>query len=262
MIVIKSAQELALMRQAGRIVAETLAILAEQVRPGITTAELNRLADALIRQRGAVPSFKGYREFPASNRVFPASICASVNEEVVHGIPGKRALREGDIVGLDVGAIYRGMQGDAAITLPIGRVNGRLQELIQTAQIALAAGIQAARGGNRLGDISWAIQKVAEDAGFTVVREYGGHGIGRNMHEDPHIPNWGEPGKGPLLKPGMTLALEPMLNTGTAQVKVKPDKWTVVTIDGAPSAHFEHTIDITQGAAEILTVIQNQTSKI
>lgn len=247
MIVIKSARELALMREAGRIVAVTLAALAERVKPGVSTAELDRLAETLIRRQGAVPSFKGYRGFPAS-------VCISVGEEVVHGIPGKRILREGQIVGLDVGAIYRGMQGDAALTVPVGRVNGQLQVLIQTTQAALAAGISAARGGNRLGDISFAIQKVAEAAGFTVVREYGGHGIGRVMHEDPHVPNWGEPGTGPVLKPGMTLALEPMLNAGTQQVRVKSDKWTVVTVDGAPSAHFEHTIAITDGEAEILTV--------
>jgi len=180
----------------------------------------------------------------------------SVNDEVVHGIPGKRVLREGEIVGLDVGAIYGGMQGDAAITLPVGRVSRQAQRLIKAAQEALIAGIRAARAGNHLGDISWAIQRVAEEAGFSVVREYGGHGIGRGMHEDPHIPNWGEPGTGPLLKPGMTLALEPMLNAGAHQVRVKRDNWTVVTADGSLSAHFEHTIAITDGDAEVLTIVR------
>jgi len=248
-IVIKSARELALMREAGRIVALTLNYLAEQVRPGVTTGELDRLADAFIRKQGAIPSFKGYKGFPAS-------ICVSVNDEVVHGIPGKRVLREGEIVGLDVGAIYGGMQGDAAITLPVGRVSRQAQRLIKAAQEALIAGIRAARAGNHLGDISWAIQRVAEEAGFSVVREYGGHGIGREMHEDPHIPNWGEPGTGPLLKPGMTLALEPMLNAGAHQVRVKRDNWTVVTADGSLSAHFEHTIAITDGDAEVLTMVR------
>lgn len=248
-IVIKSAQELALMREAGRIVALTLEYLARQVRPGITTGELDRLADAFIREQGGIPSFKGYKGFPAS-------ICVSVNDEVVHGIPGKRVLREGEIVGLDVGAIYGGMQGDAAITLPVGRVSRQAQRLIKTTQEALMAGIKAARAGNHLGDISWAIQRVAEEAGFSVVREYGGHGIGREMHEDPHIPNWGEPGTGPILKPGMTLALEPMLNAGTYRVRVKRDNWTVVTADGSLSAHFEHTIAITDGDAEILTLVR------
>lgn len=237
------------MREAGRIVALTLEYLATQVRPGITTGELDRLADAFIREQGGIPSFKGYKGFPAS-------ICVSVNDEVVHGIPGKRVLREGEIVGLDVGAIYGGMQGDAAITLPVGRVSRQAQRLIRAAQEALMAGIKAARAGNHLGDISWAIQRVAEEAGFSVVREYGGHGIGREMHEDPHIPNWGEPGTGLILKPGMTLALEPMLNAGTYRVRVKRDNWTVVTADGSLSAHFEHTIAITDGDAEILTLVR------
>ncbi|MDP3047182.1 MAG: type I methionyl aminopeptidase [Chloroflexota bacterium] len=246
-IVIKSAGELAVMRKAGRVVAVTLAALARQVRPGMTTLELDRLAEFTIRAQGATPSFKGYRGFPAS-------VCVSVNEEVVHGIPGKRVLREGEIVSLDVGAIFEGMQGDAALTVPVGQVSTRMQTLMRVTQVALAAGIQEARVGNRLGDISAAIQKVAEGAGFSVVREYGGHGVGRSMHEDPHIPNWGQPGTGILLKAGMTLALEPMVNVGKYQVRVKSDNWTVVTVDGQPSAHFEHTVAITEGEPEILTV--------
>jgi len=247
MIVIKSAQEIAVMRQAGRVVAVTLAVLASHVRPGVSTAELDRLAEGAIREQGGVPSFKGYRGFPAS-------VCVSIDAEVVHGIPGRRALREGEIVSLDVGTVYKGLQGDAAITVPVGRVDGQAQRLMRSTQMALEAGIRAARAGNRLGDISWAIQQVAEADGFSVVRDYGGHGIGRAMHEDPHVPNWGDPGAGIVLKPGMTLALEPMLNAGGPQVRVKADKWTVVTVDGMPSAHFEHTIAITDGEAEILTV--------
>ncbi len=246
-IVIKSASELAVMRKAGRVVAVTLAALSNHVRPGITTLELDRLAESTIRAQGATPSFKGYRGYPAS-------VCVSVNEEVVHGIPGKRVLREGDIVSLDVGSIFEGMQGDAALTVAVGQVNPRMQTLMQVTQAALAAGIQQARVGNRLGDISAAIQKVAEGAGFSVVREYGGHGVGRSMHEDPHIPNWGQAGTGILLKAGMTLALEPMVNAGKYQVRVKSDNWTVVTVDGQPSAHFEHTVAITEGEPEILTV--------
>ena len=244
---IKSAGELAVMRKAGRVVAVTLAALARQVRPGISTLELDRLAESTIRAQGATPSFKGYRGYPAS-------VCVSVNEEVVHGIPGKRVLREGEIVSLDVGAIFEGMQGDAALTVPVGQVSTRMQTLMRVTQVALAAGIQEARVGNRLGDISAAIQKVAEGAGFSVVREYGGHGVGRSMHEDPHIPNWGQAGTGILLKAGMTLALEPMVNAGKYQVRVKSDNWTVVTVDGQPSAHFEHTVAITEGEPEILTV--------
>jgi methionyl aminopeptidase len=246
-IVIKSAGELAIMRQAGRVVAVTLAALVKQVRPGVATQELDRLAESAIRAQGAIPSFKGYRGFPAS-------VCVSVNEEVVHGIPGKRVLREGEIVSLDVGAIFEGLQGDAALTVAVGQVSARMQTLMNVTQSALAAGIQAARVGNRLGDISAAIQKVAESAGFSVVREYGGHGVGRSMHEDPHIPNWGQAGSGILLRAGMTLALEPMVNAGKYQVRVKSDNWTVVTVDRQPSAHFEHTVAITEGEPEILTV--------
>jgi methionyl aminopeptidase len=246
-IVIKSAGELKVMREAGRVVAVTLTALARQVRPGITTLELDRLAESTIRAQGAIPSFKGYRGFPAS-------VCVSVNEEVVHGIPGRRVLHEGQIVSLDVGAIFEGMQGDAALTVPVGQVSARMETLMRVTRTALDAGIQEARVGNRLGDISAAIQRVAEGAGFSVVREYGGHGVGRSMHEDPHIPNWGQVGVGVLLKAGMTLALEPMVNAGKYQVRVKSDNWTVVTVDGQPSAHFEHTVAITEGEPEILTV--------
>jgi methionyl aminopeptidase len=246
MIILKSSQELARMREAGRIVAEVLARLREKVASGVTTAELNALAYQIIVGYGAKPSFKGYRGFPAS-------LCVSVNEEVVHGIPGKRVLQEGDIVSLDVGAIYRGYQGDAAITLGVGNVNEAAQHLMGVAAEALQAGIAQSRAGKRTGDISWAIQRCAERNGYTVVREYTGHGIGRDMHEEPQIPNFGEPGRGVLLKPGMTFALEPMVNTGDYRTRVLDDNWTVVTLDGQLSAHFEHTVAVTEGEPEILT---------
>ncbi len=246
MIILKSPQELARMREAGRIVAEVLARLREKVAPGVTTAELDALAHQIIVGYGAKPSFKGYRGFPAS-------LCVSVNEEVVHGIPGKRVLREGDIVSLDVGAIYRGYQGDAAITLGVGQVNGAAQHLMEVAAEALQAGIAQSRAGKRTGDISWAIQQCAERNGYAVVREYTGHGIGREMHEEPQIPNFGEPGHGVRLKPGMTFALEPMVTAGDYHTKVLDDNWTVVTLDGQLAAHFEHTVAVTDGEPEILT---------
>jgi len=245
-IIIKSARELAYMRQAGRIVAETLAVLQERIKPGIITAELDALAYKVITKHNAVPSFKGYRGFPAS-------LCVSVNEEVVHGIPGKRVLREGDIVSLDLGAIYHGYHGDAAITLGVGRVSEEAARLIEVTAGALQAAIAQARAGHCLGDISWAIQQYTESRGFSVVRQYVGHGIGREMHEDPQVPNFGQPGRGVKLRPGMTLALEPMVNRGDWRTKVLPDNWTVVTEDGGLSAHFEHTVAITAGDPEILT---------
>lgn len=245
-VVIKSPRELALMREAGRIAAEVLEALRPAVQPGVTTRELDQLAEREIRARGAVPSFKGYRGFPAS-------LCVAVNDEIVHGIPGRRVLRAGDIVSLDVGTIYKGYQGDAAITVAVGTISPAAQRLMDVTAQALAAGIAAAKAGNHLGDVSWAIQQCGESAGFGVVREYGGHGIGRQMHEDPHIPNVGEPGRGQLLRVGMTLALEPMLAIGPAHTRVLADKWTVVTADGGLAAHFEHTIAITKNGAEILT---------
>lgn len=247
MIVIKSPREIELMREAGRIVALTLAALAERVREGITTAQLEEWAEEIIRKHGGIPSFKGYRGYPAS-------ICVSVNEEVVHGIPSrKRVLKEGDVVSIDVGVIYKGYHGDAAVTVGVGQVTEEARKLIEVARGALESAISAARAGNRLGDISWAIQNYAESNGFNVVREYTGHGIGRYMHEDPQVPNVGVPGKGPLLRPGMTLALEPMVVAGSWEVEVLQDGWTVVTKDRSLAAHFEHTIAITDGEAEILT---------
>ena len=235
------------MREAGQIVAETLALLARNARPGVSTAELDELAYRYVKKRGAKPSFKGYHGFPAS-------LCVSINEEVVHGVPSpERVLREGDIVSLDFGDTYQGFQGDAAITVPVGKVSPLAEELIQVTEAALMEGIRQARAGNRLSDVSSAIQTYVEARGFSVVRQYVGHGIGREMHEDPQVPNFGPPGMGPLLRPGMTLALEPMVNVGTWRTAVKEDKWTVVTEDGSLSAHFEHTIAVTTGEPEILT---------
>lgn len=248
MIVIKSKSELATMREAGRIVAKTLEALKQIVRPGVTTYELDQLAQTIITRHGAVPTFKGYRGFPAS-------ICTSINHELVHGIPSrKRMLNEGDIISIDVGATLRGLIGDAAITLPVGRVSERAQRLLETTEGALWAAIAQCRAGNYLEDISAAIQDYAEARGYAVVREYVGHGVGRQMHEEPQVPNFRQGKRGPQLKPGMTLALEPMVNEGTAETRVLRDKWTVVTKDGKLSAHFEHTVAITNGAPDILTL--------
>lgn len=246
MVIRKSDRELALMRAAGRIVAITLAHLEERIKPGITTAEMDALACEIVTKHGATPSFLGYRGFPAS-------LCISINEELVHGLPGPRVLEEGDIVSMDFGAIYQGYHGDAAVTVAVGKISQETQRLVDTTRGALEAAIAQARKGHYLGDISWAIQSYAESRGFSVVRQYVGHGIGRDMHEDPQIPNYGQPGRGILLKPGMTFALEPMVNIGSYLTRVLDDNWTVVTEDGELSAHFEHTIAITSGEPEILT---------
>jgi methionyl aminopeptidase len=246
MVIRKSDRELALMREAGRIVAITLAHLEERIKPGITTAEMDALAYEIVTKHGATPSFLGYRGFPAS-------LCISINEELVHGLPGPRVLEEGDIVSMDFGAIYQGYHGDAAVTVAVGKISQETQRLVETTRGALEAAIAQARKGHYLGDISWAIQSYAESRGFSVVRQYVGHGVGRDMHEDPQIPNYGQPGRGILLKPGMTFALEPMVNIGSYLTQVLDDNWTVVTEDGELSAHFEHTIAITSGEPEILT---------
>ena len=247
MIVLKSSRELALMRRAGYIVACVLERFREVVRPGITTAELEEIASQLIERKGGIPSFKGYRGFPAA-------ICTSINEEIVHGIPSpKRVLKEGDIISLDVGAIYRGYHGDAAITLPVGTVGKEVQRLLEVTHGALKAGIAQSHVGQRVGDISAAIQRYAEANGFNVVREYTGHGIGQQMHEEPQIPNFGPPNRGPRLRPGMTFALEPMVTVGDWRTRTLSNGWTVVTADGSLSAHFEHTIAVTDGEPEILT---------
>jgi methionyl aminopeptidase len=234
------------MREAGRVVSRVLQTLAKEVRPGIKTWELDAICARELARYGAKPSFKGYRGFPAN-------LCVSVNNEVVHGIPGERVLREGDIVSLDVGAIVDGFQGDAAITVGTGEISPSASTLLEAARGALDAGIAAARNGARLGDVSAAIQGYAECRGFSVVREYTGHGIGREMHEEPQIPNYGLPGEGILLRKGMALAIEPMVNAGGWATEVCGDHWTVVTADGSLSAHFEHTIAITDDEPEILT---------
>jgi methionyl aminopeptidase len=253
-IEIKSEKEIDNMRQAGRIVAEILRILAEQAKPGMKTKEMDIIAEKELKKKGAESSFKGYRGYPAT-------VCVSVNDEIVHGIPGDRVLKEGDIVSLDFGAIYHGYHGDAAITVPVGKISSEARRLIDTTRDTLNVGIQAARAGAKLGDVSAAIQTYAESQGYSLVREYTGHGIGRKMHEDPQIPNttyapYGlNRGTGPVLKKGMTLALEPMLNAGGWQVRVADDQWTVLTADGSLSAHFEHTIAIDDNEPEILTRI-------
>lgn len=234
------------MRRAGRIVAEILEILAKQVKAGMKTKELDDIAVKELKKRGAKSSFKGYRGYPAT-------ICVSVNDEIVHGIPGGRVLREGDIVSLDFGAIYDGFQGDSAVTVAVGEVSPAARRLIAATQGSLGAGIAAARDGARLGDVSAAIQGYAESQGFAIVREYTGHGIGRQMHEEPTIPNFGVPGTGPVLKKGMALALEPMLSAGDWRTRVAKDNWTVLTADGSLAAHFEHTIAIDGAQAEVLT---------
>ncbi len=234
------------MRNAGRIVAETLSLIREHAKPGVTTLELDRIAEKYIRAQGAIPAFKGYNGFPAT-------LCTSVNEQVVHGIPGLRSLESGDIISIDCGALIEGYFGDAAVTLPIGEVGEDLQKLLRVTEESLLLGIAQANAGNRLYDVSNAIQTHVESNGFSVVRDYVGHGIGKAMHEDPQIPNFGKPGRGPRLEVGMALAIEPMVNMGTYEVQTLKDRWTVVTKDNRPSAHFEHTVAITENGLEVLT---------
>jgi len=246
MIVRKSAAEIERMARAGAVVAETLERIGEQLRPGTTTADLDRMADEHIRSRGGVPTFKGYRGYPAA-------ICVSPNEMIVHGIPGPYRLEEGDVVSVDVGVTLEGFVADSAYTFPVGDVSPEAERLLETGQAALAAAIEQARAGNRLSDISYAVQRVTEEAGFAVVRALVGHGVGRTMHEDPQIPNFGPPGRGPILAPGMTLAIEPMINAGSSEIVVLDDRWSIVTEDGSLSAHFEHTVAITEDEPRILT---------
>jgi len=244
----KSDREIALMRQAGKIVAQVLDVLCAKIQPGLKTKELDEIAVKELIKLGGKSSFKGYRGYPAS-------VCVSINDEIVHGIPGARVLKEGDIVSLDFGAIYNGYHGDAARTVGVGKIASATQKLVEMTEGALKEGIKAARAGSRLGDLSNAIQVYAEAKGYFVVRQYTGHGIGREMHEEPLIPNYGTPNTGPLLKKGMTFAIEPMLNIGTWETKVDDDDWTVRTLDGSLSAHFENTIVITEGEAEVLTTL-------
>ena len=248
MIIRKSDHQIRLMEQACRVVAEVLVQLADVVRPGVKTIDLDRLAEQIIAGHGAKPAFKGYRGFPAT-------LCTSVNDEVVHGIPGDRLLKEGDIVGIDVGAIHKGYYGDAARTYRVGSVEEETERLLTVTEAALRDGIAECVQGKRLGDISAAVQSCVEAAGFSVVRDFVGHGIGRNMHEEPQIPNYGRADTGPRLRPGMTLALEPMVNAGGYQVRVLSDGWTAVTTDGGLSAHFEHTVLVTEGDPRVLTAL-------
>jgi methionyl aminopeptidase len=237
MIILKTPDEIAVMAKASRVVAEALAVLKNAVKPGVTTDELDRLAESEIRARGAIPAFKGYRNYPRT-------LCASVNEQVVHGIPSKRVLKEGDIIGLDLGAIVGGFYGDSAVTVPVGQIDEKTAALVRITEESLSLAIEQARVGNRLSDISHAVQRHVEAAGYSVVTEFVGHGIGRQLHEEPQVPNYGKPGQGPRLQAGMVLAIEPMVNMGGSAVRVLDDRWTAVTVDGSLSAHFEHTIAI------------------
>ncbi|RCW49297.1 MULTISPECIES: type I methionyl aminopeptidase [unclassified Halanaerobium] len=249
MIILKSEREIDIMREANRIVAETHQYLSEIIEAGISTAELDKLADEFIRSRGAVPSFKGYRGYPAS-------VCISINNEVVHGIPSpNRFLKNGDIVSIDIGTFYEGFNGDAAKTFAVGDINEEAEKLLKVTEESLLKGIEKAVVGNRLFDISHAVQKHVESNKFSVVRDYVGHGIGRDMHEDPQIPNFGPAGRGPKLKVGMVLAIEPMVNVGSYEVETLADEWTVVTKDGSFSAHFEHSIALTEEGPRILSVL-------
>ena len=243
------------MARAGRVVAATLAALEEALEPGVTTAELDEIAEEFIRAHGGEPTFKGYRGFPRS-------ICASPNSMVVHGIPGRYRLEDGDIVAIDVGVTLDGFVADSAYTFPVGEIDAEADRLLDVARAALASGIEQARPGNHVGDISAAVQRTTEAAGFSVVRSLVGHGVGRSMHEEPQIPNFGEPGRGPKLAPGMTLAIEPMITAGAADVEVASDRWSISTSDGSLSAHFEHTVAVTDDGPRILTRLPHTTPRV
>ncbi|MBP8980282.1 MAG: type I methionyl aminopeptidase [Syntrophobacterales bacterium] len=246
MVILKQPAEIDRIRDSNRIVAEVLAALQERVKAGVTTLELDRISEEMVLRKGAKPAFKGYRGYPFS-------LCASVNDEIIHGLPSARVLVEGDIVGLDFGVYYKGYYGDAAITVPVGKIPPETGSLLKTTEESLALAIAQARPGNRVGDISAAVQSHVEAAGYSVVRDFVGHGIGRNLHEEPQVPNYGVKGRGTPLRVGMVLAIEPMVNAGTCKVKMRADGWTAVTADGALSAHFEHTVAITEKGPEILS---------
>ncbi len=249
MIILKSNDEITLMKKAGKIVGETLLLLEKEVKPGVTTAELDMMAEEFITKHGAKPSFKGLYGFPSS-------LCISVNEQVIHGFPGAYVLKEGDIVSVDCGACINGFHGDAARTFPVGNISKEAQRLIDVTRDSFFKGIEYAKVGNRLSDISHEIQSYVEAAGFSVVRDFVGHGIGRNVHEDPNVPNFGKSGRGPKLQEGMVLAIEPMVNAGTYKVTTLKDGWTVVTADNSLSAHYENTVAILSDGPEILTLIK------
>ncbi|HDL04082.1 MAG: type I methionyl aminopeptidase [Candidatus Zixiibacteriota bacterium] len=246
MIILKTDAQIEIMRKAGKIVAETLEMIGDKVKPGITTAEIDRAAEEFILSRGAKPAFKGYRGFPATT-------CISINEEVVHGIPGNRMLVEGQIVSVDLGCIVNGFYGDSAATFPVGQISEEKRKLIEVTRRSLEVGLSHVKDGNKLGQVSAAIQKCVEDEGFSVVRDMVGHGIGKNLHEDPQVPHFGPEEAGPVLKKGMVIAIEPMVNAGGYQVVQKADGWTIVTADGSDSAHFEHSVAVTDNGLDILT---------
>lgn len=246
MIKIKSDREIELMKIAGKIVGDTHNYLKKYIKPGITTKELDKLAYDFIIKNGAHPSFKGYNGYPGS-------ICTSINDEVVHGIPGNRKLKEGDIISIDIGACYEGYHGDSAWTYPVGKISKELEDLLAHTEESLFAGLSAIKEGARIGDIGFAVENVAKKYNLGVVKELVGHGVGNNIHEDPDVPNYGKPHTGPVLKPGMVIAVEPMLNLGSAEVAILDDDWTIVTMDESPSAHFEHTVLVTKDGYQILT---------
>jgi methionyl aminopeptidase len=247
-IIRKSPREIEQMANAGAVVARTHELMREHVRPGVATEELDRIAEEFIRSEGGVPTFKGYRGYPAA-------LCISRNDMVVHGIPGRDALAEGDVVAIDVGVTLGGFVADSAWSYAVGEISEEAQRLLEVCEASLYAGIEQARIGNRIGDIGAAVQHVTEDAGFSVVRSLVGHGVGRDMHEEPQIPNFGSPGRGPLLAEGMTLAIEPMITAGGAEVVLLDDRWSIVTEDGSLSAHFEHTVAVTEEGPRILTMV-------
>jgi len=252
-ILLKSAADIQAMHDAAQINDEVLRTIREAIRPGVTTAELDKIAYSIIVRHGGTPAFLGYP--PGSKHPFPATITVAVNEELVHGIPGPRVLKEGDIISIDCGTVYKGFVADAAYTAPVGRISPEAQRLLEVTEQSLYIGIEASVPGNHVGDIGHAIQTFVEGHGMNVVREYGGHGVGRAMHEEPHIPNWGKPGRGVKLRPGMTFALEPMVMLGSPKTRVLKDRWTVVTADGKLCAHFEHTVAVTENGPLILTKI-------
>lgn len=251
MITLKTPQDIEIMRAANLIVAEVLAELRRHVRPGVSTGDLDRIAERMTYERGAVPAFKGYE---VAGRVFPASVCTSINDEIVHGVPSeRRVLRAGDIIGLDFGVRYQGFYGDAAVTVAVGEADAEAQRLMETTREALWAGIDQVKVGNRLGEVSAAIQERVEREGFSVVRDFVGHGIGRRLHEEPQVPNYGQRDRGVRLREGMVLAIEPMVNAGAPEVMIKQDGWTAVTRDGRRSAHFEHSVAVTPDGPFVLS---------
>lgn len=252
MIILKSSHEIEYIRQASQLTAQTLTELIKVVKPGVTTLELDQFAEEYIRSHGGIPSCKGYYGYPAT-------ICASINDEVVHGIPSaKRKLKHGDVISIDLVSSVNGYHGDSAITVPVGKVKPAVHKLLKVTEESLFKGIEQAVVGNRIGDISHAVQEYAEKHGYGVVRDFVGHGLGRDMHEDPQVPNYGQPGQGPLLKPGMVICIEPMITMGTYNVRVLGDDWTTVTTDGMPAAHFEHTVVITEDGPDILTMREEE----